>query len=109
MKIFYLRDKKGFPVTCVASKIVHPLGGQPMVHFDFATHNPADRYSRERARKTAIARLEKYTIYGVYLRSEKGETRRGNSGRNRQTGGFSGGKRGCISLVAGGYGETVAR
>jgi len=76
MKVFYLRNKSGFPVTCVASKIVHPLGGQPMVYFDFATHNPADRYSRERARETAIARLEKYGRYGVYLRSEKGETRR---------------------------------
>lgn len=76
MKIFYLRDKSGFPVTCVASKIVHPLAGQPMVYFDFATHNPADRYDRARARKTAIARLEKHGRYGVYLRAEKGETRR---------------------------------
>lgn len=76
MKIFYLKNKLGFPVTCVASKIVHPLAGQPMVYFDFATHNPADRYDRARARKTAVARLEKHSRYGVYLHSEKGETRR---------------------------------
>ena len=76
MKIFYLRNKSGFPVTCVASKIVKPLAGQPMVYFDFATHNPADRYSRKRARETASARLEKLGRYAVYLRSEKGETRR---------------------------------
>lgn len=76
MKIFYLRDAKGFPVTCVASKIVHHTGGPIMVYFDFATHNPADRFSRAKARNTAAGRLEKHARYAVYLNPKKGETRR---------------------------------
>jgi hypothetical protein len=56
MKIFYLRDERKFPVACVASEL---LDGGKTVRFAVATHNPADRFDRVRAREVAAGRLHK--------------------------------------------------
>jgi len=76
MKIFYLRNEKGFPVTCVASKLVKKIGGEALIYFDFATHNPVDRYKKSKAVEIATERLEKHNRFAVVLQSQEGETRR---------------------------------
>jgi hypothetical protein len=54
MKIFYLRDRTGLPVTCVVSGM--KLSG---IVFAVSTYNPIDVFSKRIAREVATGRLAK--------------------------------------------------
>lgn len=66
MRMFYLRNKKGLPVTCVASEVL-PDG----IRFSLATYNPKDKFKKEEMRKIAAQRLHdgKRTFIPVPLES----------------------------------------
>lgn len=53
-KVFFLRDKKKFPVACV---VVAKVKGWGILSYAFSTHNPADKYDRRTARDYAFRRL----------------------------------------------------
>lgn len=67
MKHFWLRDKYGFPCTCVAT--VKLDNGS--VAFAVATHNPQDRFSRDHGRIMAYGRLILGQWAGVVLKHER--------------------------------------
>jgi len=56
IKMFYLRDKHGFPVACVAST----KETEDTVKYTVSTHNPMDRYDKKTARHIALGRLTKF-------------------------------------------------
>ena len=53
-KYFYLRNEKNVPVSCVVTMKLH----DGAIAYAVSTHNPADVFSKEMARKVAVGRLE---------------------------------------------------
>ena len=52
IKYFFLRDKKKFPVACIAS-----MREENIVRFAVSTHNPTDIFDKDVARRVAEGRL----------------------------------------------------
>ena len=61
VRVTYLRDKKKFPVACVASKPV-----DKNVVFSLATWNPLDKFEKKTGRDMAAERLEKGEYSGTF-------------------------------------------
>lgn len=68
VRVFYLRDGKGFPVACVASMLLGNLRDSPkLVRFALSVYNHSDRvkkpqefpFLQARGRMIAIGRLER--------------------------------------------------
>jgi hypothetical protein len=55
MRFFYLRDRRGLPVSCIASQLLP----DNQVKFAVATYNPRDAFDRDLMRGIAEERLKK--------------------------------------------------
>ena len=85
VRVFYLRDKKGFPVACVASTLVghkYQLENMPkLVRFALSVYNHSDRISKPqefpfiqaRGREIALGRLTRGRSKCRLLEIEAGE------------------------------------
>lgn len=72
MKIFYIRNRHGLGVGCLATSINKETG---VVYFGVSSYNKKDKFSKAEARKQAIDRLESAPRM-VALSSERGQTRK---------------------------------
>lgn len=57
MNFFYIRNKKQFPIACVATKQLIDGPGEHLVYFAWAVWSPNDEFTKERGRFIAAGRL----------------------------------------------------
>lgn len=68
-KIFYLRNKHGHRVACVASELDGDL-----LRFAVSSHNPKDKFSKDVARRVAVGRLQARRCFELRLGQAHGTT-----------------------------------
>jgi hypothetical protein len=70
MRYFYLRNRKGFPVGCVASD-KFPMGnGLSIIRFGVSSYNPIDKFNKTQAKIGAQNRINEKGPYIVVGRPE---------------------------------------